>query len=246
MTRILTAVLLIPFIIGLVLWAPSYLLAAFQLALTEVALWEFFRMVEGSGARPARALGYTFGAAIAILSLVQSIAVCLLGVTVLLLMVLLGWAMLSRQGAGRLSGVRLLHVPGRFLRGGAAQRAGSGLPAARRALGRPVRSGSGMDGGLVRLFCGKRLGTSQSFTAHQPGQDLGRLGGITDGSRPGRPHFRAFFLEGDVVLGGSSFGGGHKYSGTDRRLGGVGLEKKCGRKGLFPACPRSWGSSGSY
>ena len=57
MRRILTAVLLIPFIIALVLWAPFYLLAAFQLALTEVALWEFFRMVEGRGARPGLAGG---------------------------------------------------------------------------------------------------------------------------------------------------------------------------------------------
>ena len=97
MTRILTAVLLIPLVVCLVLWGPSYLLAAIVLAITEMALWEFFRLAEATGTRPARVLGYTFGAAIAVLSLVQPIAVCILGVTVLSLMVLLGWAMVSQK-----------------------------------------------------------------------------------------------------------------------------------------------------
>jgi phosphatidate cytidylyltransferase len=97
MRRILTAVLLIPCIVGLVLWGPSYLLAVFQLALAEVALWEFFRLAEGSGARVVRVPGYVFAGAISVLSLAGPAPVWLLAALVLFLMVLLEWAMLSRQ-----------------------------------------------------------------------------------------------------------------------------------------------------
>jgi len=106
MTRILTAVLLIPFIVCLVLWAPSYLLAAVQIAITEAALWEFFRLAEGSGARVVRVPGYAFASAIAVLSLTGPISVWLLTAVVLFLLVLLGSAMLyHRELAGFLVSV---------------------------------------------------------------------------------------------------------------------------------------------
>ncbi|MBI4459768.1 MAG: phosphatidate cytidylyltransferase [Acidobacteria bacterium] len=97
MRRILTAVLLIPLVVCLILWGPAYLLVAVQLAITEVALWEFFRLAEGAGAPVIRGLGFTFAAAIAILSLAHSISVWTLATVVLFLMVLLGGAMLPRR-----------------------------------------------------------------------------------------------------------------------------------------------------
>src|SRR3990167_688270 len=64
MRRILTALVLIPLVVGLVLWGPPYLLIAVQFAITEVALWEFFRLAERNGVQPLRIPGYAAGAAI--------------------------------------------------------------------------------------------------------------------------------------------------------------------------------------
>ena len=51
-------------------------------------------------------------------------------------------------------------------------------------------------GGYGGLFCGKRMGTPQIVAAHQPRQDLGRLGGIAGRSHSGRILFCSFLLEG--------------------------------------------------
>ena len=68
MRRILTAAVLIPAIISLVLWGPPYLLTAVGLLITEAALWEFFRLAEGAGFNVLRVPGYIFGGAIALQS----------------------------------------------------------------------------------------------------------------------------------------------------------------------------------
>lgn len=100
MRRILTAVLLIPAIVGLVLWGPPWLLATVTLAIAELGVWEFFRLAETKGNSVARTPGYAFAAAIVAASLAVSASVCLLGAAVLFLMVLMSWAMGSRREVG--------------------------------------------------------------------------------------------------------------------------------------------------
>lgn len=100
MRRILTAVLLIPAIVSLVLWGPPRLLVLVTLAIAELGVWEFFRLVQTRGNSVARIPGYAFAAAIVIASLSAAVSVCLLGIFVLFLMVVMTWAMGSRQRLG--------------------------------------------------------------------------------------------------------------------------------------------------
>ena len=95
MTRILTAVLLIPAIVCLVLWATPFLLAGFALVLTELALWEYFRLVGRAGAQGSGFLGYSFAAMIMISSLAGDMPILTLATLVLLLMAVMGSAMKS-------------------------------------------------------------------------------------------------------------------------------------------------------
>ncbi|MBI4460071.1 MAG: hypothetical protein HY648_08445, partial [Acidobacteria bacterium] len=70
MRRILTAALLIPLTVALVLWGSPYLLAAVQLGITLIGVWEFFRLAEAAtGAKAVRGVGYAFAAAVALSSL---------------------------------------------------------------------------------------------------------------------------------------------------------------------------------
>lgn len=95
MKRILTALVLVPLVVALVLWGPPYLLAGVQFLLTLVGLWEFFRMAEAAaGASPLRIPGYLFAAAIAPLSLSGSLPQGMVAVTALFLIVMLTAAML--------------------------------------------------------------------------------------------------------------------------------------------------------
>src|SRR5580693_6007132 len=64
MRRILTAAILIPAIVALVLWGHVYVLAASSLVIAELGLWEFFRLAEASGAKPVRIAGYSFAVAV--------------------------------------------------------------------------------------------------------------------------------------------------------------------------------------
>jgi phosphatidate cytidylyltransferase len=106
MKRILTALLLIPLVVCLVLWGPAYLLAAVVLAIAELGMWEFFRLAEGTGAHAVRVPGYAFAGAFALLSLTDSISAWVLAGGILFLMVLCGWEMLSRrEPAGFLAAV---------------------------------------------------------------------------------------------------------------------------------------------
>jgi phosphatidate cytidylyltransferase len=101
MTRILTAVVLIPVALYLVLWAPPYLLVAVQVFLTLVALWEFFNLAEvAAGAKLLRLPGYAFGAAIASLSLTESLPRGLVAVTTVFLMLLSALAMWPKRPLG--------------------------------------------------------------------------------------------------------------------------------------------------
>jgi len=95
MTRILTAVLLIPTIVCLVLWASPYLLGAITLAIIEIGLWEFFRLAESCGAHACRFLGYVFAAVVVVSSLAADMPILTLAALVLLLMAVMGTAMKS-------------------------------------------------------------------------------------------------------------------------------------------------------
>ena len=70
MRRILTAVILIPLIVALVLFGTPRLLVAVQLAIALMALWEFFRLAEAAGFQGLRIPGYLFAAALSFLPLV--------------------------------------------------------------------------------------------------------------------------------------------------------------------------------
>lgn len=95
MRRILTALVLVPLVVALVLWGPSYLLVAVQLLITLAGLWEFFRLAEAAaGVQPLRIPGYMFAAAIVPLSLSRSLPQGMVTVTALFLMVMLTAAML--------------------------------------------------------------------------------------------------------------------------------------------------------
>ena len=95
MRRILTALILIPLVVALVLWGPPYLLVAVQFLITLAGLWEFFRLAEtAAGVQPLRIPGYMFAAAIAPLSLSVSLPQGIVAVAMLFLMVMLVAAML--------------------------------------------------------------------------------------------------------------------------------------------------------
>ena len=95
MKRILTAIILIPAVVGLVLWGHAYLLAGISAVIAELGLWEFFRLAEASGSRVARSSGYAFAAAIVFSGIAQNSSVCVLGAIVFFLMLAMTWAMFS-------------------------------------------------------------------------------------------------------------------------------------------------------
>ena len=98
MRRILTAFLLIPLTVGLVLWAHPYLLVAVQLVITLTALWEFFRLAEAAtDAKVLRGTGYAFATAVALCPLTGSLPTNVLMAAVFFLMMLLVVAMSPRR-----------------------------------------------------------------------------------------------------------------------------------------------------
>lgn len=106
MKRILTAIVLIPAVIGLILWGHAYLLAGVSVVIAELGLWEFFRLAEASGSRVARTSGYAFAAAIVFAGIARSSSICVLGAVVFFLMLAMTWAMFSgRELAGFLAEV---------------------------------------------------------------------------------------------------------------------------------------------
>jgi phosphatidate cytidylyltransferase len=97
MRRILTAVILIPAIVCLVLLGPPWLLAAVTLAIAELGIWEFFRLAEAKLHRVARVPGYAGAAVIMIVSLFANRSVYPLGIAILFVMIAMTWAMYARQ-----------------------------------------------------------------------------------------------------------------------------------------------------
>lgn len=94
MRRILSAVVLIPVVVYLVLWAPPYFLFAAQLFLTLAGLWEFFHLAEAAtSSRVLRIPGYTFATAVACWSLSDSLVTGILATATLFVMILLVGAM---------------------------------------------------------------------------------------------------------------------------------------------------------
>ena len=89
MRRILTAIILIPLVVGLVLWGHPTILVAVQAAITLLALWEWFRIAEAAtGVQPQRTIGYIFGLGVALSPLANEPAVWMLGILVLFLLCL--------------------------------------------------------------------------------------------------------------------------------------------------------------
>ena len=88
MRRFLTAALLIPLVIALVLWGPPYLLGSVLLALTGIALWELFRLAEAAGAKVLPVPGYAFALVVVLLFLTDSPPEWILAAVVFLLMLL--------------------------------------------------------------------------------------------------------------------------------------------------------------
>ncbi|MCH8268132.1 MAG: phosphatidate cytidylyltransferase [Acidobacteria bacterium] len=106
MRRFLTAALLIPLVIALVLWGPPTLLGSVVVALTAVALWEYFRLAEAAGMKALPVPGYAFGLAVVLLILTDSPPVVILAAAVFFLMLLWVAAMSpSRQLAACLGSV---------------------------------------------------------------------------------------------------------------------------------------------
>ncbi len=106
MRRFLTAALLIPLVIALVLWGPPTLLGSVVVALTAVALWEYFRLAEAAGMKVLPVPGYAFALAVVLLILTDSPPVMILAAAVFFLMLLWVAAMSpSRQLAACLGSV---------------------------------------------------------------------------------------------------------------------------------------------
>ena len=60
MKRILTAVILIPLVVGLILWGPFWLLILAAWIIAELALHEYLSLAEASGSRPPRWLAVIY------------------------------------------------------------------------------------------------------------------------------------------------------------------------------------------
>ena len=87
MRRFLTAALLIPLVIALVLWGPPTLLGSVVVALTAVALWEYFRLAEAAGMKVLPVPGYAFALAVVLLLLTDSPPVVILAAVVIFIKV---------------------------------------------------------------------------------------------------------------------------------------------------------------
>lgn len=97
MRRILTALVLIPAVVALVLWGPAWLIAAVEIAVAELAVWEFFRLAQTKGVAPAAVPGYLFAAAIVLAPLTNIPSIWFVAAMTGLLIVLMSWAVLSGQ-----------------------------------------------------------------------------------------------------------------------------------------------------
>ena len=90
MRRILTAAILIPTVISIVLWGHPYLLVAVQLIFAVAGVWEFFQMSEAKGIPAFRFPGYVFTVIVVALSLTAPESKWILAAIVLFLLILFG------------------------------------------------------------------------------------------------------------------------------------------------------------
>ncbi len=98
MRRILTALVLIPLFIYLVLWAPSWMLAVAGTVFAQAGLWEFFRMAEKvSGARMLRVPGHAIGLALMGISLTDYFAEGTAALVLLLMLIVLAETMSPKR-----------------------------------------------------------------------------------------------------------------------------------------------------
>ncbi|MBI2816910.1 MAG: phosphatidate cytidylyltransferase [Acidobacteria bacterium] len=95
MRRILTALVLLPTVVSLVLWGPAWLIAAVVVVIAELAVWEFFRLAQAKGIVPVQIPGYVFAAGVVLAPLCAFPSVSLIGALAGFLLVLMSWAMLS-------------------------------------------------------------------------------------------------------------------------------------------------------
>ena len=98
MRRILTAALLIPAAIWLVLWGPPPALVAAGMLFTLTSLWEFFRLADAAtGVKSLRVPGYVFGLTITLLPLSNFFTTGMVAATGLFLMLVMAAAMSPRR-----------------------------------------------------------------------------------------------------------------------------------------------------
>ncbi|MBI4462321.1 MAG: CDP-archaeol synthase, partial [Acidobacteria bacterium] len=72
MTRVLTALVLIPVVVTLVWWAPGWLLFLAVLPFAGLSLWEYFELAGRMGLVPNRWLSYLLALALCALSWLDS------------------------------------------------------------------------------------------------------------------------------------------------------------------------------
>jgi phosphatidate cytidylyltransferase len=104
MRRILTAIVLIPAVVALVLFGTPYLLVAVQFAIALTALWEFLRLAEVAGFHVLRTSGCLFAAALSFLPLTESPGLGIVAVSMFFLMVMMVVAMRPGQGVSQFFG----------------------------------------------------------------------------------------------------------------------------------------------
>jgi phosphatidate cytidylyltransferase len=69
MRRILTAIILIPLVVALVLWGPLHLMVAVEVSIAIAGVWEYSRLAEAAGFQMLRFPGFLYTAAIGALPL---------------------------------------------------------------------------------------------------------------------------------------------------------------------------------
>lgn len=175
MRRILTAIILIPAVVCLILWGPPYLLTVAVIIITEVGVWEFFRLAENSGSGVLRIPGYAFASLFAASWASPRWFAFreLLGATTYIFpLVLLAWALLSNRKldgflssvASTLLGVLYVAVPLSLLVWIICVREGTGRHLVLFAL-ILVWSGD-----TIAFFVGKAWGRRKLWTRISPGK----------------------------------------------------------------------------
>ena len=101
MKRILTATVLVPVVVGLVLAGSPLLLGPAVMALVLLGLREFFRLAEAAGTPALRLPGYAFALSLVPFALTDAqINPGIVSVSLLFLMLILVWPMLSGKDLG--------------------------------------------------------------------------------------------------------------------------------------------------